>query len=122
MKNKISTVLFTGTPCQCAGVQAVFGKPAGLYLCDLVCHGVPSPLLWEKYREALARERGGRAVTWAVFRTKAEDGNRGRFQVYFKVDDGMEQFEDTRFFERYHLSDNSICRKIAHISAMQLRI
>lgn len=95
------TVLFTGTPCQCAGVQAVFGKPAGLYLCDLVCHGVPSPLLWEKYREALAREHGGRAVTWAAFRTKAKDGNRGRFQVYFKVDDGMEQFEDTRFFELY---------------------
>ena len=95
------TVFFTGTPCQCAGVRAVFGKPAGLYLCDLICHGVPSPLLWEKYREALAREHGGSAVTWASFRTKANGWHRGQYQVYFRVDDGDEQLEDTRFFELY---------------------
>ena len=95
------TVLFTGTPCQCAGVRAVFGEPEGLYLCDLICHGVPSPLLWEKYQETLAGERGGKAVTWASFRTKAKGWYRGQYQVYYKVDGGAEQFEDTRFFELY---------------------
>lgn len=36
-------VLFTGTPCQCAGVKAFLHKDyEELYLMDLCCHGVPS--------------------------------------------------------------------------------
>ena len=108
------TIFFTGTPCQCAGIRAVFGKPAGLYLCDLVCHGVPSPLLWDKYRETLAREHGGKAVTWASFRTKAKGWYRGQYQVYFKVDDEAEQFEDTRFFELY-LRGRYVLRPSCHV-------
>lgn len=35
-------VLFTGTPCQVAGLYAYLGSdPPGLTTCDLVCHGVP---------------------------------------------------------------------------------
>ena len=41
-------VLFTGTPCQVAGLYAYLGSdPPGLTTCDLVCHGVPSPGVWE---------------------------------------------------------------------------
>lgn len=37
-------VLFVSTPCQVAALYAYFGgRPVGLYTCDLVCHGVPSP-------------------------------------------------------------------------------
>ena len=41
-------VLFAGTPCQTAGLQAFLGEEtgAGLWCVDLVCHGVPSPLAW----------------------------------------------------------------------------
>lgn len=42
-------VLFIGLPCQVAAMRARFGKREGLYLIDLVCHGVASPMLWEKY-------------------------------------------------------------------------
>ena len=38
------TVLFTGTPCQIAGLYAFLGgNPENLYTVDLICHGVPSP-------------------------------------------------------------------------------
>ena len=47
-------VLFSGTPCQIAGLKAYLQKDyAGLYTVDLACHGVPSPGLWEKYKAAL---------------------------------------------------------------------
>lgn len=43
-------VLFTGTPCQIAGLKAYLNKEyENLYLIDVICHGVPSPLLWKKY-------------------------------------------------------------------------
>lgn len=46
--NKI--VLFTGTPCQIAGLQSFLQKKYdNLILMDIVCHGVPSPLVWQQY-------------------------------------------------------------------------
>lgn len=44
-------VLFSGTPCQTAGLRSFLGKKnwENLYLCDIVCHGVPSPKVWEDY-------------------------------------------------------------------------
>lgn len=53
-------VLFTGTPCQVAGLRTYL---AGLRLNDkflitndVVCHGVPSPRLWKDYIEFLQKK------------------------------------------------------------------
>lgn len=44
------SVLFSGTPCQIAGLKAFLKKDYdNLFCIDLVCHGVPSPMVWEKY-------------------------------------------------------------------------
>ena len=43
------TVLFSGTPCQCAAVRNLYGEAEGLYLCDFICHGVPTPELWKRF-------------------------------------------------------------------------
>ena len=41
-------VLFSGTPCQVDGLYRYLGsRPENLITCDLVCHGVPSPGVWE---------------------------------------------------------------------------
>lgn len=43
-------VLFSGTPCQIAGLYAFLGKQhKNLYTVDLICHGVPSEKVWNKY-------------------------------------------------------------------------
>lgn len=45
-------VLFSGTPCQIAGLQRFLHKPYdALYLVDMICHGVPSPWVWKCYLE-----------------------------------------------------------------------
>jgi coenzyme F420-reducing hydrogenase beta subunit len=44
-------VLFSGTPCQIAGLKAYLGQNyENLITVDLICHGVPSPLIYEKYK------------------------------------------------------------------------
>ena len=47
------TVLFSGTPCQVSGLQAMLDAQkvsrAKLICCDLVCHGTPSPAIWRDY-------------------------------------------------------------------------
>ena len=45
-------VLFTGTPCQIAGLYSFLSREYdNLYTQDIACMGVPSPLVWEKYKE-----------------------------------------------------------------------
>lgn len=43
-------VMFTGTPCQIAGLRKFLRKDyKNLLTVDFVCHGVPSPLVWRLY-------------------------------------------------------------------------
>lgn len=45
-------VLFSGTPCQIAGLKNFLRKSyQHLLTVDVVCHGVPSPKVWRKYLE-----------------------------------------------------------------------
>lgn len=44
-------VVFVGTPCQVAGLRCFLQKPYDtLILIDLICHGAPSPTVWQSYR------------------------------------------------------------------------
>ncbi len=44
-------VLFSGTPCQIKGLYASLGKKeySNLITQDIICHGVPSPKVWDSY-------------------------------------------------------------------------
>lgn len=46
-------VLFSGTPCQIAGLYSFLGSRhvTNLLTIDVVCHGVPSPLIYEEYKK-----------------------------------------------------------------------
>lgn len=44
-------VLFSGTPCQIAGLHGFLGREYdNLVTVDIICHGVPSPMIFEKYK------------------------------------------------------------------------
>lgn len=52
-------VLFSGTPCQVAGLKTYLHYDYANLLCiDFVCHGVPSPYAWKKYLEERRRIDG----------------------------------------------------------------
>lgn len=51
------SVLFSGTPCQIAGLRLFLRKEyAGLLTIDLLCHGVPSPTMLSAYVASLVRK------------------------------------------------------------------
>ncbi|MCI2047660.1 MAG: Coenzyme F420 hydrogenase/dehydrogenase, beta subunit C-terminal domain [Faecalibacterium sp.] len=63
-------VLFAGTTCQNAALAAYLGRAyEQLFLCDFVCHGVPSPGAFESYKQMLEK-RHGAALTGLRFRDK----------------------------------------------------
>ena len=64
-------VLFSGTPCQIAGLKARVGKKYDelLLTVDFVCHGVPSPGVFASYLRELEKKNGKRVVAYA-FRDK----------------------------------------------------
>lgn len=65
------SVLYSGTGCQIAGLKAFLGKEYdNLVTIDLVCHGVPSPLLFKYYIETLSHEHGGCKISDFDFRDK----------------------------------------------------
>lgn len=51
-------VLFTGTPCQVEGLRSYLRKEyVNLITMDFICHGVPSPLVWEKYLKKMKKSK-----------------------------------------------------------------
>ena len=53
-------VLFTGTPCQIAGLNKYLRKDyENLLTVDIICHGAPSPLVWKEYVAELIRAKRG---------------------------------------------------------------
>lgn len=52
------TVLFSGTPCQIAGLKGYLRKVyENLLTVDVVCHGAPSPKVWEEYLKTITRSK-----------------------------------------------------------------
>lgn len=69
-------VLFSGTPCQVAGLYGYLGhdKYDNLFTCDLVCHGVPSPGVYKKYIKYMEEKNGSRMLSIDM-RTKKRGWN-----------------------------------------------
>ena len=77
-------VLYSGTPCQIAGLKNYLGKEYdNLLLVDVLCHGVPSPGVFEDYLGYLADKFGSKPVS-VNFRNKEKSWKRLYFEVKFE--------------------------------------
>lgn len=78
-------VYFSGTPCQIAGLVAYLKKPySNLITQDLICHGVPSPMVWEKYIEYRQFQANGAKPQKIAFRAKDEGWKRYSVKFLFE--------------------------------------
>ena len=76
-------VLFSGTPCQVDGLYHYLGtRPENLVTCDLVCHGVPSPGVWEDMVRSI-EHRKGKTVQAVRFRNKVTGWKDSHFTVVY---------------------------------------
>lgn len=84
-------VLFCGTPCQIGGLKAYLGKEyPNLYTVDFICHGVPSPMVWETYK-AFREKQANSKITDVSFRSKDKGWKTFSMKLFFE--DGSEYSE-----------------------------
>ena len=82
--NQGRKVLFSGTPCQIAGLKRYLQKDYDNLICqDMVCHGVPSTYVWEHYKNFIAN---GKNIVGIKFRDKSTGWKTYSLQIDF--DDG----------------------------------
>lgn len=80
--NNGKMVLFTGTTCQIEGLVNYLGKDyENLYLQDIICHGVPSKVVWNQYKEYRELKDGQKPES-IEFRNK--DNGWKDFNIKFK--------------------------------------
>lgn len=87
-------VLFSGTPCQVAGLRRFLRREyAGLLTVDVVCHGVPSPGVWREYlresREAHFPHVAPLSLTALTFRDKSTGWKQYSFTYMAQSSDGL---------------------------------
>lgn len=76
-------VMFSGTPCQVAGLKNYLRKPYdNLFCVDLLCHGVPSPALFESYKRMMENKYGSKII-WANCRNKDKSWKRLSMELRF---------------------------------------
>lgn len=85
-------VLFSGTGCQVNGLKNFLGKEYEDLICvDVICHGVPSPVLWRKYAEYQEEKNGGKLKN-INFRCKDDSWTDfGMKEVLDEIPQGMEK-------------------------------
>lgn len=84
-------VLFSGTPCQIAGLKRFLRKEyETLRTIDIVCHGTPSPLIWDAYLNEICQGNNITNITDIQFRNKAEGWKKYGFAIKYAGDNGQE--------------------------------
>lgn len=84
-------VLFVGTPCQVAGVKAYLrNKDEKLYTIDLVCYGVPSPMVYIEWRAEIERVYK-KKIAYVHFRDKSFGYAAPNVKIVFKDGSSAEQ-------------------------------
>ena len=77
-------VLFTGTPCQIGGLLSFLKKSYNNLLTqDIICHGVPSPVVWEKYLTFKMQQKQSK-IEKITFRSKRNGWKRYSLQFVFE--------------------------------------
>ena len=74
-------VLFVGTPCQVAALKRYLNKDyEKLYICDFVCHGVPSPEVWKDF----LNENVEGNISGVNMRDKSDGWNNYSMKIFFE--------------------------------------
>lgn len=104
-------VLFTGTPCQIEGLKAYLNKEYENLIClSIICHGVPSPKVFQKYIAEKERKEENK-IEKVEFRNKNVGWHK--FSMSYTYKDGenkTEVFEKDKymqgFLDNYTLRDS----------------
>ena len=101
-------VLFSGSPCQIAGLHHFLRKNYdNLTTVDFVCHGVPSPKVWQRYLDEVVT-LGIRAINDVKFRNKGNGWKKFNFVLSYNHDSksySLSSWHQQNHYMRAFLSD-----------------
>lgn len=79
-------VLFSGTPCQVAGLHKFLRKSySNLITVDFICHGTPSPKVWGMYLDEVIKK--SQRISRVEFRNKEKGWKKFCFNLKYNEDD-----------------------------------
>lgn len=100
LDNKVK-VLFCGTPCQIGAVRAFLGKEYdNLVLVSLICHGVMSQNIFEKYISEIEQEKDTKVKKFK-FRTKNNKWTQASIEYETDKNVRVEKFVDNPLMKLY---------------------
>ena len=93
-------VLFTGTPCQIGAlIKFLKNNYDNLFTQDVICHGVPSPFVWNRYIEELSKSKKISSVNfrnkdkgWRNFALKIQWSNGTEYMKTLEEDPYLKAF------------------------------
>ena len=102
--NQGKIVLFSGTSCEIAGIKVALKglDTSKLYLCDIICHGVPSPLIYEEYIKFIENKEGQK-VKSIDFRDKSFGWSTHKETLTFKNNKKLSVNYFTELFYSHHI-------------------
>lgn len=99
--NTKKNVLFCGTPCQIGAIQAFLGKEySNLLLVSLMCHGVMSQSVFEKYIKELEQEKNTKIKKFK-FRTKRNKWTQASIEYDDNKKIQVEKFIENALMQLY---------------------
>lgn len=111
-------VLFSGTPCQIAGLKRFIGRQdEQLLLVEIMCYGVPSPELLRRYKRDCEKQEK-KTMTSLLFRQKNPSWHNS--QVIREFDDGTRTAE--RVYDNFYVRlffENLALRPSCHRCTMR---
>ncbi len=98
-------VLFSGTPCQISGLSSfLMKKYSNLIMIDIACHGVPSPLVYKNYINALKYNNNSQ-ISSLLFRDKSTGWKNYSFKVDFKNKKQIKEIGYNNIYMKGFLND-----------------
>lgn len=104
-------VLYSGTPCQIAGLKSFLRKDyENLITVDIVCHGVPSPLVFELYKKEISKFNDDKILN-IDFRNKNNGWNPYNIEIKTIKSTFVEKANKNDYFKLFlsNLNINSSC-------------
>ncbi len=107
-------IAFLGTPCQAAAMDKILSKKSvrkDAVIVDLICHGVPSYHLWDKYLSDIDKKCGTGKNPEVSFRSEDGEWRKRLLQIEGngKLHKQVERKDDFYAFFRRGLCDMATC-------------
>ena len=84
--NRKTPVLFCGTPCQIAGLRATLPPDLAasplLFCVEIICHGVPSPGVWNRWKQELEQKQGAALCAFDFRQVNLQEGGCAQLALF----------------------------------------